>query len=283
MKKIFLFVSIALATTAFARKTNNLTFKKGQQLEVTTEVHIVPESMGATINSTFVQSINVQEASTTATTFEQKVKSMKFDMNMMGQAQSFDSQNSSDLDGKMGTAIKPALDASYIVGIDATGQITTVKPDAADKTAAADNNDMMGAMMSQMTQGLMAVPKAGSASMFKILPDKGVQKGDSWTITPPTDSAGKATLTYTVNDITNDEIIVDFTGESATTTKQEMMGMQAEITKKDKTKGTLKLDKATGILKNQSATTTSEGMVNAMGQSIPLNNTITTTTTVKTL
>jgi hypothetical protein len=280
MKKIFLFASIAVATTGFAQKIARPTFKKGQQIEVTSEMHVVPENLGPKVNSTIVQVMNIQDATATATTFEQKVKSLKFDMDMMGQGQSFDSQKSGDLDGEMGKSIKPALETSYIISLDGAGTVTAVKS-SGDAKKDAKTDDMMAAMIQQLSGGLMSAPKAGSSSIFKILPDKELKKGDTWTVTPEADPKGKAT--YTVTDITPNEVVLDFTSEVTTDTKQEMMGMEAKINKKDKTKGTIKIDAATGLLKSQSTTTTSEGMVDAMGQSIPLNNTVTATTTVKTL
>ena len=75
--------------------------------------------------------------------------------------------------------------------------------------------DMMSGAMAGMAEG-MTLPKAGDASDFKVLPETEIAKGGTWT-----DTTGGKKATYTVTDITDADIIVDYTEEGTTERTQK--------------------------------------------------------------
>src|SRR6185436_17733865 len=79
-------------------------------------------------------------------------------------------------------------------------------------------------------------PKKGEASFFKIFPDREINKGDSWSDTV-NNEFGKGITVYTLSDITDSTIIIDFTGNSATITKAVVMGMETTTNLNNKITG----------------------------------------------
>jgi hypothetical protein len=136
----------------------------------------------------------------------------------------------------------------------------------------------MAIIMSLLSDVVQTVqpPKKNESSFFKILPDTAAGIGDSWTVTNDTESNKSATL-YKISAITDSTIVVDFTGNSVTTTSAEMMGMQTTTTMNNKITGQIILDKATGIIRQKNGTTESSGTTEAMGGQLPVTSTVATT------
>jgi hypothetical protein len=161
--------------------------------------------------------------------------------------------------------------------VDPKGNITAIKADDdnPNKNPSAGDMDMMSGAFGQGADG-MTLPKAGDKIEFKILPEKEVNKGESWNVDGKDSKA-----TYTLSDITDNEIIVTFTEEGKTERTQTTQGMEMLIKSTDKTTGKIILDKTSGIMKQRISTTNSEGNMEVMGQSMPMNTKITKTVTVK--
>jgi hypothetical protein len=123
-------------------------------------------------------------------------------------------------------------------------------------------------------------PQKGEASFFKILPDKETGKGESWNETIENQSIKSNTI-YTLTDITDSAIIVDFTGNSVTITKAEMMGTETTTTMNNKSTGKIILDKTTGIIREKTIYIESNGSTEVMGGSLPVTSKTTITITVK--
>jgi hypothetical protein len=285
MKKVFLLAAVSLSLTGFAQKVNgNLNFKKGQKLEVVTQVNSVVsmdmmgKSMETKVDLTINRAFDVEDVTNGAAKIEHKVKrlQMNMDIPMMGQ-QSFDSEKESDMKGEGGKAAEKALKNKYSMMVDTKGNITTVKADDdnPNKNASSTDMDMMSGAFGQGADG-MTLPKAGEKVEFKVLPEKEVTKGESWTV----DGKDSKSI-YTLSDITDNEIIVTFTEEGKTERTQTTQGMEMLIKSTDKTTGKIILDKASGIMKQRTSTTNSEGNMEVMGQSMPMNTKITKTVTVK--
>jgi hypothetical protein len=227
---------------------------------------------------TITRAFDVEDASNSMAKIEHKVKRLQMNMEapMMG-AQTFDSEKESDMKGEGGKAAEKALKNKYSMTLDASGKITAVKADDnnPNKSGVKDSNDPMTNGLSQLGEG-MDLPKVGDAIDFKILPDRAVSKGESWTV-----NGNKSKATYTLTDVTANEVIINYTEEATIERTQSMQGMDMTINSKDKTTGKIILDKQTNLLKEKTATTVSEGTMEMMGQTIPMNTKINKTVTIK--
>jgi hypothetical protein len=284
MKKIFLPFLLAATLNGFAQKiSNKLNFQKGQKLEIVTNMNMTTEMvMGETTGSTTTTEVyDVKEVTPTGATIEKSTKNMKLTFSLMGQEKSFDSDKPEDLKGDLGEPLKKILYTKAEFTVDETGKITAVKADESKKKKEEAGQNMMGMFMSQMNMG-SAPPKVGTASFFKIMPDYEVSKGDSWSDTTSA-NGNNSKSTYTVKEITEADVLLDYISSGDFTTKQEMMGMSMESKGTIKMNGTITIDRKTGLMKQKTSTNTTETSTNVSGQAMASTSKITTVTTVKTL
>ncbi len=285
MKQLFLVAAIAFATTGFAQKVNNkLTFQKGQKLEMTSKVNtlismeMMGQAMESKIDATVTRLFDVEDVTNNSATIEHKVRriQMNFEAPMQG-VQTFDSDNEKDMKGDGGKVMEKALKNKYSMTVDAGGKITAVKADDnnPNNTPKKEDADMMSTALAQFAAGF-DLPKTGDTSEFMILPPKELAKGESWT-----DSSKNIKTVYTLADVTDADIIVNYTEEASTSRIQEAMGQEITMNSKDKTTGKIILDKKSGLLKEKTATTNSEGNMEMAGQTMPMNTKTTKTVTVK--
>jgi len=123
-------------------------------------------------------------------------------------------------------------------------------------------------------------PQKGKASFFKVLPDGETAKGGTWAESNLTEN-GKFDAAYTVSDITDSTIVVDFVSTSLTITKGEMMGGEITTRMTNKSTGKIILDKVTGIMKEKTTATESAGNTESSFGTLPVTSKTTITITVK--
>ena len=287
MKQLFFFAALTLSISSTAQKVSNkLSFPKGQKLEIATAVNtlISQEMMGQTfdmkLNANITRLLDVEEATANSATIEHKVKRIQMDMDipMMG-SKTFDSEKEADLKGEGGKVFEKALKNKYKMTVDGSGKVTAVKADDNNPKGKEENGDVMGGMIEQIGLGL-DIPKVGDVTEFKILPSREVSKGESWTDSTSTKDE-KIKTTYTIADVTDGEILVNYTAEGNAKIKQENMGTEVTVTKTDKASGKITLDRKTGLLKTRTDTIETTGTTEVMGQSMPMTGKTTKTTTVK--
>jgi hypothetical protein len=270
MKKLLLAASIAIAITGFSQKINNkLVFQKGQKLEMTIQINsTVSSALGESkVDATVVRIFDVIDASNAGATIEHKIKRVKMNFDSPMGKDAFDSENEQDMKSEGGKQIEKSLKDKYTMTLDPTGKITDVKkdddnPNTAEKDAGAN---MIANALSQVAEG-MKLPETGDKTDFKILPEREISKGESWT-----DSSENRKTVYTLADLTENDIIITFTEDATVNRKQEAGGMEIKVNSKEKTTGRLTLDRKTELLKEKSSTTDSEGTMEVMGQTAPLN------------
>lgn len=286
MKHTLLLAALGLTLSAGAQKvTNQVRFAKGQKLEMVTKANTVTsmdmmgQAMEVKMDATITRHFDVEDATTNSAVIEHKVKRLQFNVEApMAGTQSFDSENEKDMQGEMGKTVEKSIKNKYKMTVDAAGRVTAVKSDDDNPNKPTDkgnSNDMMASALSQMGSGL-EMPKVGDSTEFLILPAGDVTKGQSWKKT-----AGTLTTTYTVSDINDAAVLVDFVEEGKTTRNQEANSMELTINTNNKTTGKITIDRKTGLLKESSSTIDSEGSMDMMGQSIPLKVTGTKVVTVK--
>ncbi|RYY98222.1 MAG: hypothetical protein EOO11_08730 [Chitinophagaceae bacterium] len=279
MKKVFLLGALALSLAGQAQKvTVKPSFTKGQKLEVVTKANTVlsiempGQTMENKIDATITRSFDIEDASASGATIEHKIKRMQMNFSSPMGAQKFDSESEADMKSEGGKAAEKALKNKYTLTVDGNGKITHVKLDDKNPNTE-ESKGMMSSAVEQMGAG--GVPKIGSSTELTILPVGGVAKGDTWS-----DSTNSTKSSYTVSDITADEVIVTFTTEGKTERTQEANGMEISINSVDKSTGTIKVDLKSGIMKERVSTTNSEGTMEVMGQSVPMTTKTEATVTV---
>jgi hypothetical protein len=281
MKKFFLPLLALAALAAPAQKVSNkLTFQKGQTIEVTTNMNINTQSMMGEIPASVVMIDTYTVGETTADGIQltKTPRKVKFSVSAMGQDMSADSDNPKDLEGRLGEPIKEIMKQKQEFTVDATGKVTAVKTDEKKKK---EDAGMMSMMMPGMNAGA-TVAVAGQPSLFKILPDRDVNKGDTWTDSVNVEG-NKSKTVYTVKDITDKEIILDYTGDGTSKTTQSAMGMSADVSATTKNSGSVTLDKATGLLKQRTMTAATESSMTMNGNDMSSTTKMTVVTSVKVL
>ena len=282
MKYAFLFLSFALIANLNAQKINGrINFPKGKKLEIVSEIKAVvsQEMMGQememNVNTTIERSLDVENVNNGNATVEHKVKRVQMNFDSPMGAQTFDSENEKDMKGDAGKALEKSLKNKYTMTIDNTGKIIAVKADDDNPNEDKEKTDPMSGAMAQYAEGLQ-VPQVNDFTDLKVLPNREIAKGETWT-----DSLNESKFIYTLSDIRENEVVVDYTETAKISRKQEMMGMEISITSNDKTTGKILVDRKTGLMKEKTSTTVSEGTTEVMGQSIPTTSKTTRTTVVK--
>lgn len=277
MKKFFLPLFLFAAASVSAQKlTGKLSFQNGQKLEVVTTSNTTTEMMmgESASTATTTELYEVKSTADAGTTVERSMKKLKLNLSIMGQEKSIDSDNPEDLKGMIGEPIKDLLNTKNEFVIDGNGLIIAAK-DAEKKSG---GNDMMGMFLQGMNMG-SGLAK-GSKSFFASLPAYEVGKGDSWKDT--TDMGGTSTVTtYSVKDITDTEVLLDFVSAGNIDSKQEMMGMSVSVKGTVKSNGTVIVDKATGLPKQKNITSVTDSAATVSGQEMNTKATTTAVITVK--
>lgn len=283
MQKVFLFLLSAVSLSVSAQKaTGKINFTKGQKLEVVTNLNITAQSMMGPSSGTITiaDTYMVNDAAAGGYTLVKVPKKVKMDFSMGSQEIKMDSDNPKDLSGPLGQPIKEIMSQKPEFTINTTGKIISVK--TTEKKNPTDNaNDMMAMMLPglDLASGL---PQEGSPSVFQVLPDREVGIGDTWKDSVHADG-NNYTSVYKIKGITDKEIIVDFTTDGTTVTAQETMGMKVEVNADSKVSGTIYIDKATGIIKQKTATNHTETTINLAGREMTATNKITSVMNVTTL
>ena len=276
MKKICLvFVLLAATIVSPAQKiAGRLLFQQGQVIEVTLEVKttVSQEAGGSAIdfiaNGNAKHAFKVTNATDNNSTLHHDVKKITFNFDGMGQKRSFDSDNPKDLDGFFGKPVKEILSKSYDMIIDPAGKALLIKP---EKIELAKQDDRLGIVFNLLRDVTNVVypPKKNESSFFKVLPEKETGLNDSWSESGA-DSNGVFKTIYTLSAITDSTAVVDFKGNSSFVTKGEVMGMQTMTTMNNAYSGTVIIDKATGIVREKTINTLSNGSTEAMGGTMPV-------------
>jgi hypothetical protein len=284
MKKLFLILAMAAGLSGLAQNTAKLTFPKGQKLEMTalTKAVISQDVMGQTmdmnVNSTIVRSFDIEDVVNGTAKIEHKIKKLQFAFDAMGQAQSFDSDKPEDMQSEIGKSLEKSIKNKYSMSVDPTGTIVSIKADDDNPNPAQKSDDVMTNMMGQFAEGL-EVPKTGDVISLKVASQGNFTKGKTWTDSLAGEEKG--IVTYNVKDLTGSEILIDYVSEGTTKKKQEVAaGMQVDVNIKNKTTGTITLDKKSGLLKQRTVDSEGTGTMEVMGQSIPMKSKITGTITV---
>ena len=288
MKQIFasFFFLFFVISVSFAQKvTGKLKFEQGQTFEITlqSKTTISQQAMGQAIDFNVEgmgkHSYKVTNTTEDNTTLNHQVQHITFAFDGMGQKRKFDSKEDKDINGQYGKPIKDMLEKKYDIIIDPTGLVKMVMP---EKIVLSETDSRMAIITSMLKDVLDLVqpPKKGGPSFFKVMPDGEGGKGDSWT-TSYEAGGGKVEAGYTIADINDSTIVVDFIEKSVTVTKAEMMGSETTTMMNNKSTGKIILDRVTGIMREKTINTESNGNTEASFGTLPVTSKTTAVITVK--
>lgn len=272
MKKLIVVFTLFSALFAQAQKAGNkLTFTKGQTLEVVSNMNVFAESMmgpsSGTVTITDTYTIN--DASADAFTLVKAPKQIKLDFAFGSQKIKIDTDNPEDMKGMFAQPMKEVMNQKPEFTIDAAGKIIAVKQAEKKKSEEPGAAGMMGMMLPGMDLA-GSLPQVGNPSFFQVLPNREVGIGDTWTDSLNLDGNRNVTV-YKVKEITDKDIVLDFTGEGQTKTRREAMGMSVDVNATHRTSGSIVIDKATGIMKQKTATNHTETAMNLGGNEMTSN------------
>lgn len=281
----FLFSVLLLSPVLYAQQvTGLLRFEQGQAITMSMKVKttIAQQAMGQAIDfsveATGEHCFTVTNATADNTTMHHSVSRIAFIFDGMGRKTTFDSKDEKDLNGPFGKPIGEWLKRKYDMIIDPYGNTLLTQPEKFEMTGADSRMAIISGMMKDVYNATQP-PKKGTASIFRILPDTATGKGQPWTHSY-TDENGKYDGAYSISDINDTTIVVDFAESSVTVSKAEMMGSETTTTMNNKSTGKMIIDRATGILRQKTINTESNGTTEASFGSLPVTSKTTTVITV---
>lgn len=253
--------------------SGKLRFEQGRTLQINVEQTstMSQEAMGQTIDfktsGLTVHSYTVTNATEDNSTLHHSVQRLSFNFDGMGAKRSFDSDDKKDMSGEFGKPVAELLAKSYDVIIDQTGKTLLAKPEKFESAASDERSAVILNQVRDMTD-VVNPPARGSNSFFKILPDNETAIGDSWKDSTLTPTESSVTV-YTLSAITDSTIVVDFKRSAAINMTMQIMGTEALNKQNLLSTGQIILDRASGLVKEKTINTDSNGTTEVMGASLP--------------
>lgn len=269
MRKI-LMASLMLGSI-IAVKAQQIKLPVGKKFQVITEVK------GNNVTSMMGQDMEMSNTSTVYLDHELKfVGTNKFSMgviikritasvSMMGQEQSFDSDDEA-------VRSNPALADAF----KSLGKEAEITIDAGKVT-----------MQGEMLEALKTIPGAASEGndmgrVFLMLKDDEIKEGYTWTSNTSSES-GTAETSNTIQKVTDKEIQVLSNSTVKVSSTMTQNGMEIKQKTEGAVKSTRIYDRATGLMISEMSTGDIKGNMEVMGQQMPMTSKIETKTSVKLL
>jgi len=280
------FLLLIVCATAHAQKVSSKPrLEQGQVLQITLQLKttIAQQAMGQaidfTVDATGDHSYRVTNSTDENSTLNHEINRVRFIFDGMGQKRNFDSNEEKDMNGPFGKPVKELLEKKYDMVIDTSGKTLMCLP---EKITLSGDDNRMAILRNMMKDifGLVQPPAKGSASFFKILPEAETGVGESW-IESWAGESGKYEAAYKIREISDTVIVVDFATQSVTISKAEMMGNETTTTMNNKSTGTILIDRASGIMREKTENTESNGNTETSFGTLPVTSRTTTTITVK--
>lgn len=287
--KRFYAVSIVLLftnSTAFSQQVSGkIKLDQGQILDIILKVTTTvaqqagDQSIDFNVDATGNHSYKVTNSTEDNSTLHHQLQRIRFSFEGMGPKRSFDSNEEKDMKGPFGKPMKEMLEKTFDVIIDPNGKTLMVSP---EKIQFAEMDNQMAIISSLLkdVMDLVQPPQKGKGSFFKVLPDSTTGIRSTWTETYENEN-GKFNAAYALSDITDSTLIIDFAASSVTVTKAEMMGTETTTTMNNKSTGKIILDKMTGIIREKTINTQSNGTTESAFGNLPVTSKTTTVITVK--
>lgn len=273
MKPILLSFLILLSFSVTAQKIN---LAKGKQIVIkaTANQEMVMSSMGMRMknNSSSTAVVEVKGSDNNHYNTTYKLTKIKISMDVMGQQNSYDSENPEDKNSEIGKSVEGKVGQELKVAIDKNSGKSKVEKAETDKKAAPEENPFQGLMDS------FGAADEGAAveTAFFVLP-AGKKVGDVWTDSS-TNNKMKEVKTYTFKSITGNDANISLFSMMDGTSSVEAQGMSMDITISAKTEGMMIVDIKNSLVKKRTSVTDVTGNIEMMGQSMPMTTKVTAVT-----
>ncbi len=268
---IFLFFNYALKGQVISGK---LIFKEDQAFSIDMKIstvvtqQVMENAIDFTAHGTALHNYKVKDITPGNTTLHHQANKITFEFKGMGQERKFDSDNEQDMAGQFGQPVKEILSKTYDMTIDTNGKVIRIQPEKMEALRSDERLTIVLQMLNEIFE-VVYPPQKGESSFFKIVPSGTVEKGERWTDSLQKEN-GKYIMHYSLSDITDTTLIIEFNSTAVSHTKAMMMGRETTTTINSTSTGKVIVDKSTGIVKEKLITTISNGTTEAMGGTLPM-------------
>ena len=278
MKRIYtVFIGLLITGIAFSQPLK-IKLANGQKIvvESTTEIEAsLTMGMELKSNSITINTLGVKNSTDKNYTISNTLTKLKVNMNMMGQANDYDSENKEGNNADMAKIFDERLNKPVDIDIDnTTGVAIMDKKQVAKKDADESNpaDDLMKIFSDNSDDAIVS-------GAFEMIPS-GKSIGDSWSDTTVAKDM-KVLRTYTLKSITGNEAVIKSDIISSAVNKLNFQEMEFDIKSETKTIGEIITDISTGLVKKRTSIADINGSIQMMGQDMPISAKATSTNIYK--
>ncbi len=287
MKKISILLGGLLATSfTIAQPQSTLNSTPGK-LKLEAGQKIIAESsttiqgdfgMGMEMNSSSVQFNTLQVISSINDNYSitNTLTKMKVDFSMMGQNNSYDSEDKNKSNDELSGALGEKINKPVEVTIDSRTGLAVKKEEEKNKKNDDDISNPAAGLLDVFGD---ASDDAVVSAAFEVIP-RGKLVGESWADTTKKKDFQEI-RTYTLKSLDGDHAVLEVTTVTNAINKMEFQGTEFEIKTNATTKAEIITNKNTGIVKERKSTTDVTGSFQLMGQDMPISATVKTNSIYK--
>ena len=287
MKKIASFLPVILVTALLHAQTqviktvvpNKISLTIGQKITVQSSISIessLAPGMDVTNNSTSENILEVKSSTDKNYTIGSTLTKIKVNMDMMGQATTYDSEKKEDQESEMGKAFAEKLNKPTDVILDINTGKASVEKKIEEKKNPVDGDPMQGLLKIMGDNGGDDAVVTGA---FEIVP-QGKNTGDNWSDST-VEKNMKVVRTYTLKSVTGKEAVIQLNMVMDAASTLSTQGMEVEFNSTTKTTGEIITDIETGLVKKKTTQAVISGSFQLMGQAVPINAKANSTITYK--
>ena len=287
MKKIASFLPVILVTTLLHAQTqvtkpvvpNKISLTIGQKITVQSSISIessLAPGMDVTNNSTSENILEVKSSTDKNYTIGSTLTKIKVNMDMMGQATTYDSEKKEDQESEMGKAFAEKLNKPTDVILDINTGKASVEKKIEEKKNPVDGDPMQGLLKIMGDNGGDDAVVTGA---FEIVP-QGKNTGDNWSDST-VEKNMKVVRRYTLKSVTGKEAVIQLNMVMDAASTLSTQGMEVEFNSTTKTTGEIITDIETGLVKKKTTQADISGSFQLMGQAVPISAKANSTITYK--
>lgn len=278
MKRIYIsLVCLVISVSAFSQASLKLV--NGQKIIVESSTDIqasLTMGMELTSNSATVNALEVKNSTANNYTISNALTKMKVNMNMMGQSNSYNSDNKEGNNEDMAKIFDEKMNKQVSVLVDNKTGVAIIEKKKEKKADDTDDADPTAGLMKMFADNSDEAIVAGA---FEMVP-KGKSVGDSWADTT-TAKDMKMIRTNTLKSINGNEAVIQSVIVATGKNKLNFQEMEFEVKSETKTNGDIVMDISTGLVKKRTNVADITGSIQMMGQDMPISAKATTTSTYK--
>jgi Family of unknown function (DUF6263) len=236
---------------------------------------VMGQSMESQTEVTTIYQIQVNERKDSEYRMKNSMTSLKISLTTPMQNVTFDSQNDSDMNGTIGSAVKGYINQPQDVTMDFRGNLVE-EPDSVNET---DSSAQMDAVLKQLGD-----PKSqgyGAGMAFLPIPTNAAV-GYKWQDSTSLNGVTRVT-NYEIKELNDSTATVSVSGTESRDIKMQMQGMDVNTKTTGQFTGEDNVYLATGVIKESNFKEEASGTVSVMGQDIPTKVKVDSSTAVKPL